>query len=101
MKKTKSCDGLGPLPGERWDLRPVFQPEARVTMGVMKKTTTRKHGYAARAKAIGRMLTLETPGHVHEAVQAKPRLRTSVTFESQHQSYLWVTDRGRSRLIKH
>lgn len=73
-----------------------------VTMAPMtKKQTTRKHGYAARAREISRLLTLDTPGHVHEAVQSKPRLRTLVTFENSSQSYLWITDRGRSRLIKH
>ena len=102
MKKTQACDGLGLLPAGRWDLRPVSGDTGLVTMGGMKKTpTTRKHGYAARAREIGRLLTLETPGHVHEAVQSKPRLRTLVTFENRSQSYLWTTDRGRSRLIKH
>lgn len=102
MKRSRARDGLGLLPAGRWDLRPVPVPPGDVTMGTMKKTpTTRKHGYAARAREIGRMLTLGTPGHVHEAIQSKPRLRTLVTFENRSQSYLWTTDRGRSRLIKH
>lgn len=29
------------------------------------------------------------------------RLKTKLTFESANQTYLWLTDRGRSRLIKH
>lgn len=54
----------------------------------MKKTflTHRKHGARAR------QLQAALPGS---------RLTTQVTFESSCQSYLWVTDRGRSRLIKH
>jgi hypothetical protein len=36
-------------------------------------------------------------------LQALPssRLTTQVTFESSSQSYFWMTDRGRSKLIKH
>ena len=29
------------------------------------------------------------------------RLKTSLTFTNEHQAYLWSTDRGRSRMIKH
>ena len=29
------------------------------------------------------------------------RLKTKLTFETNNQAYLWITDRGRSRLIKH
>ena len=52
----------------------------------MKKTTiscSRKHGFKARSAAGGE------------------RLKTSLVFESSSQVYLWTTDRGRSRLIKH
>jgi hypothetical protein len=60
----------------------------------MKKTPiVRKHGASTR-----RLLGLDD---VREAAQAKPRLKTHVTFETSLQSYLWTTDRGRSRLIKH
>lgn len=54
----------------------------------MKKTfvTQRKHGAKARQPRAA------LPGS---------RLTTQVTFESSCQSYLWLTDRGRSRLIKH
>lgn len=53
----------------------------------MKKTllTHRKHGLKARLQALG----------------PSPRLTTQVKFENSCQSYLWFTDRGRSRLIKH
>ena len=54
------------------------------------KKTMRKHGLAARSRH-----------DVHEAGQSRARLTTQVTFESSRQSYLWFTDRGRSRLIKH
>ena len=69
----------------------------------MKKTNAvRKHGYAARAELIERRLRLQYEiSPMHETCQARPRLTTQVTFESQRQSYLWTTDRGRSRLIKH
>lgn len=102
MKKPKVSGLVGPLPEELRALRPMLRPAAGVTMAAMtKKQTTRKHGYAARAREIGKLLTLEAPARVHEAIQAKPRLRTLVTFEQTCQSYLWITDRGRSRLIKH
>ena len=54
----------------------------------MKKfgMTGRKHGFKARQQSMPAM---------------SQRLTTQVTFESSCQSYLWVTDRGRSRLIKH
>ena len=58
-----------------------------------KKAIFRKHGGATR-----RLLGLDD---VRETAQAKPRLKTLVTFETSLQSYLWTTDRGRSRLIKH
>lgn len=61
----------------------------------------RKHGYAARAQLIARRLCLQSLPEVTETAQAKPRLKTLLTFESRSQSYLWTTDRGRSRLIKH
>lgn len=54
----------------------------------MKKAglTQRKHGLKARQQPLPAMAQ---------------RLTTQVTFETSCQSYLWVTDRGRSRLIKH
>ena len=55
----------------------------------MKKTTLRRHGYAAKAAALV------------EACPSTPRLKTSVTFQANTQNYCWTTDRGRSRLIKH
>ena len=68
---------------------------------MMKKIagTIRKHGYKARAVANKLCLRYET--EVRERPQLKARLKTLLTFESSSQSYLWVTDRGRSRLIKH
>jgi hypothetical protein len=52
----------------------------------MKKTllTLRKHGRKAQLQAL-----------------PASRLTTQLTFESASQSYLWLTDRGRSKLIKH
>lgn len=70
----------------------------------MKKilSTARKHGYAARAQLIARRLCLQLSAtDVAEPSQTKPRLKTCLTFESRSQAYLWTTDRGRSRLIKH
>lgn len=51
----------------------------------MKKTLTthRKHGRKTQQKL------------------SATRLTTQVTFESSSQSYFWLTDRGRARLIKH
>lgn len=53
------------------------------------KKIARKHGARARAEAA--------------AASGTPmkRLTTQVTFQSSAQCYLWTTDRGRSRLIKH
>lgn len=53
----------------------------------MKK---RKHGFQA-----------QTVQNIVEAAINSSRLTTLVTFESDSRSYLWTTDRGRSRLIKH
>ena len=53
----------------------------------MKKISeplARKHGYKARTVA----LSCEKPKNL-------------LTFETTIQSYLWITDRGRSRLVKH
>jgi hypothetical protein len=66
-----------------------------------KPTTTRKHGYQARAQIIARRLCLTTETEVRETPALKQRLKTSLSYEQSCQSYLWTTDRGRSRLIKH
>lgn len=71
----------------------------------MKKQATipaRKHGYRARAQMISRTLCLQYDfTDTRQAAQARQRLKTQVTFQSGTQCYLWTTDRGRSRLIKH
>jgi hypothetical protein len=74
-----------------------------VTTHSMKKELEpmRKHGYKARAQEISRRLRLSYETNVCETPQNRVRLTTQVTFEKSRQSYLWVTDRGRSRLIKH
>lgn len=61
----------------------------------------RKHGYKARAATIARWLTTTHCETVENAANGGNRLKTLVTFESESRSYLWTTDRGRSRLIKH
>lgn len=55
----------------------------------------RKHGYNARRVH----LQLETD--TRQAGTPGERLKTMLTFETDSQAYLWTTDRGRSRLIKH
>jgi hypothetical protein len=56
----------------------------------MKKATIpgRKHGYRARE------MECRPGGPIS-------RLKTVLTFESERNSYLWITDRGRNKLIKH
>ena len=68
----------------------------------MKKIAiiTRKHGYKARAATIARRLELFCERHL-ESAPVGARLKTVLTFESKAQAYLWITDRGRSKLIKH
>jgi len=56
-------------------------------------TVWRKHGRQARPT-----MTRETDTRGSAPVE---RLKTSLTFKIEHQAYLWTTDRGRSRLIKH
>ena len=77
---------------------------ADVIMGVsgendnpMKKisTPTRKHGRNAQR------VHMQTDVDTRQAGACGARLKTLVTFESNSQAYLWITDRGRSRLIKH
>ena len=75
---------------------------AGVTIRVMKKLTVRRHGYNARAERIERILCLTPEKEVAQPERkTAARLTTSVIFQPQSQSYLWSTDRGRSRLIKH
>ncbi len=54
----------------------------------------RKHGNQARVRILN-----ETDAR--PAAVTPSRLKTSLTFETAHQTYCWSTDRGRSRLIKH
>ena len=60
----------------------------------------RKHGYKARAALIARRLELFCERHL-EPAPVGDRLKTVLTFETKAQAYLWTTDRGRSKLIKH
>ena len=71
----------------------------------MKKTnqtTTRKHGYNARAAVISSRLHLNSDRDV-ATPHAGPgrRLKTELTCSATGKTYFWLTDRGRSRLIKH
>ena len=87
-----------------WVLRPMTRPGVRVTIPiedqVMKKTPNeklRKHGLAA---------SLDAKVHLHREIDihstpSRERLKTLLSFVSDHQAYVWTTDRGRSRLIKH
>ena len=43
--------------------------------------------------------TSKQPGR--ETASHAGRLKTKLTFETNNQAYLWITDKGRSRLIKH
>lgn len=61
----------------------------------------RKHGYRARAALIERRLCLQYQTETHQPCQTAARLKTVVRFESDNNSYLWTTDRGRTKLIKH
>ena len=70
-------------------------------MDMKKIETTRKHGYKARAAQIGRWLCIQTEKDSSDAPSLGHRLKRELTFRSSSQSYVWVTDRGRSRLIKH
>lgn len=63
-----------------------------INLRPMKKMTLRRHGWKATHQGLYQ--------EVFEAA-GRPRLKTQLTFESSCQSYLWITDRGRSRLIKH
>ena len=73
----------------------------------MKKDTaqeSRKHGYKARAAVIDRWLRLdpsESTADVHQAVAPKDRITTQLACSKTRETYFWITDRGRSRLIKH
>jgi hypothetical protein len=57
-------------------------------------TIPRKHGRIPKLRIL-------TETHGQTAPAAPTRLKTSLTFETAHQTYCWSTDRGRSRLIKH
>lgn len=61
----------------------------------------RKHGYKAREASLEKLVLSPEQGGGYQQTQAGARLKTLLTFQSQSQVYLWTTDRGRSRLIKH
>lgn len=61
----------------------------------------RKHGYKARAATLGSKITPYASEDCSRPLAGVDRLKTLLTFQSQTQVYLWTTDRGRSRLIKH
>ena len=86
----------------RPNVESALGPRAQVSLSVsgytqamtqeanMKRSLTRtgrKHGTKARADQPRDSTT--------------GRLKTRLTFETSNQAYLWVTDRGRSRLLKH
>ena len=62
-------------------------------MKKLEEIGARKHGLNARMR-----VCRDSQTH-----QAGPGARHTVTlaFDSQIQTYLWITDRGRSRLVKH
>lgn len=71
--------------------------EARRTFDLMKTnldSILRKHGHQARLRIVNETDT-------RSAATTPSRLKTSLTFETAHQTYCWSTDRGRSRVIKH
>ena len=57
----------------------------------------RKHGREARLAAVRARTTCES----REGTPAAARLNTHLTYEANCEAYLWITDRGRSRLLKH
>ena len=61
---------------------------------IKKATTERKHGMKAREAAA-------EASRFRVNADSDGRLKTTLTFETNSQAYLWITDRGRSRLIKH
>lgn len=70
----------------------------------MKKTTAvtvRKHGYKARRMELLARPHLDSESGVSPRSFSGERLKTRLAFETNSQAYLWITDRGRSRLIKH
>lgn len=70
----------------------------------MKKTPTavRKHGYNARAAVIENRLKLSfnRESQTHKA-ECGPRVTTQLSCCKTGEAYFWITDRGRSRVIKH
>lgn len=76
-----------------------------IYMKISPSVPERKHGLKARAARDPRA-KLEDRLHVRyesdfgQAIPG-PRLKTVLSFEAGCQAYLWTTDRGRSRLIKH
>ncbi|MBI4375542.1 MAG: hypothetical protein HY549_03740 [Elusimicrobia bacterium] len=63
-----------------------------------KRAIFRKHGYKARLAR----LQVNLDQDLRPSPLGNQRLKTALTFQSHSQTYLWTTDRGRSRLvIKH
>lgn len=60
----------------------------------------RKHGSKSPA-GLTRRFRLNNDSDIHSAGLSMDRLKTLLTFETDSRTYLWITDRGRSRLIKH
>jgi len=69
----------------------------------MKKhsSISRKHGRKALIDLTRKHVRLHNDSDIRQAGLSMVRLKTLLTFETSSQSYLWITDRGRSRLIKH
>ncbi len=72
-------------------------------MPIMKKPTiSRKHGLRARLEAAqAARFRVNPETDTREVSASGSRLKTTLTFSNSSQAYLWITDRGRSRLLKH
>lgn len=86
---------VGPPAHDAWE-RPCYYEAMNNNHGMHERT----HGLSRRHGRRGARMIAKSDTRESSAPQAN-RLKTSLTFRSEHQAYLWVTDRGRSRLIKH
>lgn len=70
-------------------------------MKKMSSMSARKHGTRARLAAQKNEWRIHSSCDTRESGLSGERLRTKLTFETNTQAYLWITDRGRAKLVKH
>ncbi len=72
---------------------------------MMKKTPpsiSRKHGHKARVANLSQWLELNLRAQTEtHAPRVADRVTTKLSCSKSGQAYFWLTDRGRSRVIKH